>query len=128
MVKLNRNLPDEYGLSLTVYCPTASETNPINTKDVLVWDNTAGWGVAKAGAGAAIELIAKHPVDDPFTPLGVHCFGFSRVETFPYTGEIALGAGVVYAGDGEVRAAAEGETATGRVVNVDAGLVDVLLP
>ena len=129
MARLNAQLPDSYGLSLTVYVPTASEANPVQTGDVLVWDRVTGWGVAPAGDGAAIEVIAKHPVSDPFTPLGVWAFGYSRVHDFP-AGDVAIGTEVVFNGAGGIRAVADGETtgATGLVVNVENGIAQVLLP
>lgn len=126
-MRLNASLPDSYGLSLTVYVPTASETNPVNTGDYLVWDRTTGWGVAPAGDGAAFEVKAKHPVSDPYTPLGVHVYGFSRVEDLK-AGTVAIGDVVVYDGAGGVRVAGEGEGNTGLVVNVENGLAQVLLP
>ena len=128
MARLNAHLPDSYGLSLTVYAPTASETNPINSGDVLVWDRATGWGVVPAGDGAAIEVIAKHPVTDPYTPLGVWAFGFTRVHDFP-AGGVAIGDVVVYDGAGGVRVAADTDTAaTGLVVNIENGIAQVLLP
>lgn len=128
MTRLNAHLPDSYGLSLTVYAPTASETNPINTGDVLVWDRATGWGVVPAGDGAAIEVIAKHPVADPFQPLGVFAFGYSRVADFP-AGSVAIGDTVVYDGAGGVRVAGDADTGTtGLVVNVENGTAQVLLP
>ena len=128
MARLNAHLPDSYGLSLTVYAPTASEATPIKTGDVLVWDRATGWGVVPAGDGAAIEVIAKHPVSDPFQPLGVFAFGYSRVHDFP-AGDVAIGDVVVFDGAGGVRVAGDADTgATGPVVNVENGTAQVLLP
>lgn len=129
MTRLNAHLPDSYGLSLTVYAPTASEANPINTGDVLVWDRATGWGAVPAGDGSAVEMIAKHPVKDPFQPLGVWAFGYSRVHDFP-AGTVAIGDVVVFDGAGGVRVAADTDTAenTGLVVNVENGIAQVLLP
>lgn len=127
-MRLNAQLPDSYGLSLTVYAPTASEATPIDTGAVLVWDRATGWGVAPAGDGAAIEVIAKHPVSDPYTPLGVWAFGYTRVHDFPADG-VAIGDTVVFNGAGGIRPAAEGDAAaTGLVVNVENGIAQVLLP
>lgn len=128
MPRLNTHLPDSYGLSLTVYVPTASQTNPVNTGDVLVWDGVTGWGAAPAGDGAAIEMVAKHPVSDPNTPLGVWVYGYSRTHEFNYTGDIALGDSVVFNGDGTVRAAGADVANGTRVVNIESGFVSVLLP
>ena len=128
MPRLNTHLPDSYGLSLTVYVPTASNANPVNTGDVLVWDDTTGWGAAPAGEGAAVELVAKHPVSDPSTPLGVYVYGYSRTQEFRYTGDIALGDSIVFNGDGTVRAAGADVTNGTRVAYIENGIVSVLLP
>lgn len=129
MPRLNTTLPDGYGLSLSVYVPTASEANPINTGDLLVWSTTEGYAAAPGVAGDPVQLRAKHPVSDPFTPLGVHVYGFSRVERLPYVGAApALGASVALAADGTVTTAAAANGS--RVVYIDtaAGLVDVAMP
>lgn len=135
MPRVNTTMPDSYGLSLTVYVPTASEANPVDTGDLLSWSDVAGYSAAPAAAGDPIQLRAKHPVTDPLTPLGVHAFGFSRVERLPYTGTApALGASVTADGAGGVTAATDGAGAAvtngTRVLYVDtaAGLVDVAMP
>ncbi|MFP5109643.1 hypothetical protein ACSU6B_23235 [Neobacillus sp. C211] len=134
MPRVNTTMPDSYGLSLTVYVPTASAANPVNSGDLLTWSTTAGYSAVPAVAGDPIQLRAKHPVDDPLQPLGVHAFGFQRVERFPIIGAApALGASVVVAVDGttgDVGVAAAGTANGTRVLYVDtaAGLVDVAMP
>lgn len=139
MPRVNTTMPDSYGLSLTVYVSTASEANPVETGDLLTWSNSAGYTAVPAVAGDPIQMRAKHPVDDPLQPLGVHVFGFSRIERLPYIGAApTLGSSVVVAVDGTtgevgvsnmsggVAVAANGT----RVLYVDtaAGLVDVAMP
>lgn len=136
MPRVNHNLPDAYGLSITVYAPTASEANPIETGEVLKFVDSASNSVAPAGDGDAIQAVAKHRVTDPLEPLGVHVYGFSRIQTFKFSGAApTLGAGVVADGKGGVKVlAAEPEGAVipngTRVLYVDSGLgvVDVAMP
>ncbi|MGV7002485.1 hypothetical protein ACWA2C_28005 [Priestia megaterium] len=129
MPRVGGHLPDDYGLSLTVLVPSASDANPVNTGDTLVFANTGAYHAAPAAAGDAVVLIAKHPVSDPYTPLGVHAFGFSRVSKVAFTGTApTIGASVEADGAGAVRAAA---TANGsRVLYVDAagGFCEVAFP
>jgi hypothetical protein len=121
MSRVGGQSPDSYGLSLTVNVPTASATNKTNTNQPLRW--TAGpFSAVNAADGEVIQLVAKHPVEDALTPLGVWVAGGnSRVHVFDYTGTApALGAGVVANGTGGVRAAAGTETGnTSRVLYVD---------
>lgn len=136
MPRVNHNLPDSYGLSLTVYVPTASETTPVEQGDALTFVATASNSVAPSAAGDVVHCRAKHTVSDPMEPLGVHVYGFSRVDTFTFTGTApAIGASVVADGAGGMMDA--GVDAGGapiangtRVVYVDtaAGTVDVLMP
>jgi hypothetical protein len=130
MPRLNTTLPDSYGLSLTVWCPTASEANPIDTGDILSWSATEGYGAVPAVAGDPIQIRVKEPCTDPLTPVGAHIYGFSRVERLPFLAGAApaLGASVEADGAGNVRTAVAPNGT--RVVYVDtaAGLVDVLLP
>lgn len=131
MTRIGGPIPDSYGLSLTVKVPTASEANPIDTGDLLTWDATTAYGAVKAADGAVPDMKAKHPVTDPYTPLGVHVFNASRVEVFNYTGAApAIGASVVADGTGGVRAVGT-EPANGtRVLFVDTerSIVEVLMP
>jgi len=129
MPRLNTTMPDSYGLSLSVYVPTASDANPVDTGDLLTWSTTAGYNAAPAVAGDPVQLRAKHPVKDPLTPLGVYVFGFSRVERLPYTGVVpALGASIENDGAGGVRAAAVANGTRVLYVDAAAGLVDVAMP
>ncbi|KAB2328938.1 hypothetical protein F7731_23585 [Cytobacillus depressus] len=129
MPRVNTTMPDSYGLSLTVYVPTASEANPIETGDILSWSTTSGYSAVPAGAGDAIQLRAKHPVTDPLEPLGVHAFGFSRVERLPFEGTApALGDSVTADGKGGVTTAGDANGSRVLYVDVAAGLVDVALP
>jgi len=129
MPRVGGHLPDDYGLSLTVLVPTASEANPVDTGDTLVFTTTGAYHAGPAAAGDAVQLIAKHPVSDPFTPLGVHAFGFSRVSKVKFTGTApAIGASVEADGTGAVRAATAGNGT--RVLYVDAagGFCEVAFP
>lgn len=135
MPRVGGPIPDSYGLSLSVKCPTASEANPIESGDLLVWDDTSAYGAIPAPAGALPDMRAKHPVSDPFTPLGVHVFGASRVEQFTYTGAApAIGAAVASDGAGGVTGvdgAGAAIAANGtRVLFVDTArsIVEVLMP
>ncbi|MEM4997411.1 hypothetical protein WKH56_32985 [Priestia sp. SB1] len=129
MPRVGGHLPDDYGLSLTVLVPTASTENPVNTGDTLVFTTEAAYSAGPAAAGAAVQLIAKHPVSDPYTPLGVHAFGFSRVSKVKFSGTApTIGASVAADGNGGVQAAAEGNGT--RVLYVDAagGFCEVAFP
>lgn len=127
--RIGGHLPDDYGLSLTVVVPSASEANPVNTGDTLVFANTGAYHAAPAAAGDAVALIAKHPVSDPYTPLGVHAFGYSRVSKVSFSGTApTVGASVEADGTGGVRTAAAANGT--RVLYVDAagGFVEVAFP
>lgn len=129
MPRVGGHLPDDYGLSLTVLVPTASEANPVNTGDTLVFTTEGAYSAGPAAAGTAVQLIAKHPVSDPYTPLGVHAFGFSRVSKVKFSGTApTIGASVAADGNGGVQAAAEGNGT--RVLYVDAagGFCEVAFP
>ncbi|MGG1571603.1 hypothetical protein [Fictibacillus sp. NRS-1165] len=131
MPRVNGTLPDSYGLSLSVYVSTASEANPIEQGDVLSWSATGNYTAVPAADGAEVDLVAKHPVSDPLTPLGVYVYGFSRVERLTYSGTApGLGTSVVANGTGGVRAATAGVDNGSRVVYVDTtrSYVEVLLP
>ena len=129
MPRVGGHLPDDYGLSLTVLVPTASEANPIEKNAPLVFVNTGAYHAGPAAAGDAIQLIAKDRITDPFSPLGVHAFGFSRVNKVNFTGTApTIGASVEADGTGAYRVAA---TANGsRVLYVDAagGFCEVAFP
>ncbi|MED4116552.1 hypothetical protein P4661_27330 [Priestia megaterium] len=127
--RIGGHLPDDYGLSLTVIVPTASETNPINTGDTLTLATTGSYHAAKAAAGAAVQLIAKHPVSDPYTPLGVHAFGFSRVSKVKFSGTApTIGASVEADGEGGVRTAAAANGTYVLFVNAAGGFAEIAFP
>lgn len=122
-------VPDNYGLSLTVVVPTASAGNPVEQGDQLSFATTGAYHAAKAAAGAAVTLRAKHRVEDATTPLGVHVYGYSRVDKFRYSGTApAIGASIESAGDGTVRAAAAGNGSFVLYVDSANGTVEVALP
>lgn len=121
-------VPDSYGLSLTVFATDATPEKPIMPGDVLVLANTGPYQARRAVAGEPVQLISKDTARDVDTPLGVHAAGFSRNNSFKYTGEIAVGNSVEADGAGGVRAAA---AANGTyVVKVDTvrKKVEVLIP
>lgn len=131
MARVGGQSPDAYGLSLTVKVPTASSANKTNTNQPLRW--AAGpYNAVNAAAGEVIQLVAKHPVEDALTPLGVWLAGGNgRVHVFTYTGAApTVGAGIVADGTGGVQAAAGTETGnTSRVLYVDTtrNYVEVLI-
>ncbi|USK77827.1 hypothetical protein [Peribacillus frigoritolerans] len=121
MSRVGGQSPDSYGLSLTVNVPTASATKKTITNQPLRWAAGA-FNAINAIAGEVIQLVAKHPVEDALTPLGVWVAGGnSRVHVFTYTGTApSLGAGIVADGTGGVKAALGSETGnTSRVLYVD---------
>jgi hypothetical protein len=129
MTRIGGKVPDSYGLSLTVRVPTATEAAPVNAGDILNFTTTGSYTAAPAAAGGAIQLVAKHPVSDGLTPLGVYVYGFSRVDVLEYSGTApALGASVEADGAGGVRTAAAANGT--RVLHVDTtrSLVEVALP
>ena len=122
-------IPDSYGLSLTVKVPTASETNPIETGTPLSWSATTAYAAIPTPSGSLPDMKAKHPVSDPFTPLGVHVFNASRVEVFPYTGAApALGSSIVADGTGGVMTTATANATRVLYVDTARSIVEVLLP
>lgn len=121
MTRVGGQSPDSYGLSMTVNVPTATAANKVETNQPLRW-GAGEFAAVKAADGEVIQLVAKHPVEDALTPLGVWVAGGnSRVHVFTYTGAApALHGGIVANGTGGVRAAAGTETGnTSRVLYVD---------
>lgn len=127
--RVGGHMPDDYGLSMTVLCPTASEANPIEKNTPLVFTTTGAYHVKPAAAGDTVQAIAKHRIIGGFDPLGVHAFGWQRVSKVAFSGTApAIGASVEADGAGAFRAAA---TANGtRVMYVDAagGFCEVAFP
>ena len=106
MPRIGGTLPDSYGLSASVYVPTATTAAPIAKGQPLTFADTGGYHAAAAAAGATVELIAKHGVEDGQTPLGVYVVGFSRIDELKYTGDApAIGGSVEADGAGAYRAA-----------------------
>lgn len=129
MPRIGGVVPDSYGLSLTVRVPAASEANPIEAGDLLVLAGTGSYEARPAVAGEALRLVAKHPVRDGITPLGVYVYGYSRVDKFTYTGTApAIGASIEAAGPDTVRAAAAGNGSYVLHVDTARGYVEVAMP
>jgi hypothetical protein len=129
MPRVGGVVPDSYGLSLTVTVPTASATNAVEAGDTLRFVTTGPYHAAKTVAGEAIQLVAKHPVNDGLTPLGVYVYGFSRVDRFEFTGAApAIGASIESAGDGLVRAAAAANGSYVLYVDTTRSYVEVAMP
>ncbi|PFP29401.1 hypothetical protein COJ96_10885 [Bacillus sp. AFS073361] len=129
MPRVGGVVPDSYGLSLTVTVPTASEANPVEADELLTFATTGPYQAQKATAGSTIILKAKHPVRDGLTPLGVHVYGFSRVDRFGYSGAApAIGASIESAGDGTVRTAATGNGSFVLYVDATRNYVEVAMP
>jgi hypothetical protein len=129
MSRVGGVVPDSYGLSLTVTVPAASLANPVNTDELLVFATTGPYQAAKAPAGAGVVLKAKHPVKDALEPLGVHVYGYSRVDKFTYSGTApTIGASVESAGDGTVRTAAAANGSFVLYVDTARSYVEVAMP
>lgn len=129
MPRVGGPIPDSYGLSLSVKVPTASDANPVNAGTPLSWVATAANSAAPSAAGAVPDMVAKHPVSDAFTPLGVHVFKASRVAVFTYSGTApAIGASIEANGVGGVRAAAAGNGTRVLYVDTTRTSVEVLMP
>ncbi|MFE5429263.1 hypothetical protein [Peribacillus simplex] len=58
---------------MTVKVPTASEANFVEAGATLSWNNVVAYSAALTDDGAQ-DMVAKHSITDPFTPLGVHVF------------------------------------------------------
>lgn len=98
--------PDAYGLSLTVKVPSASATSPVETNTPLIWAS-GSYNAAVAPAGSAFDMVAKHPVEDATTPLGVWlASGGARIQVMRYSGTApTVGGSVVADGLGGVTTA-----------------------
>lgn len=126
MSRIGGTLPDAYGLSISVYVPTATEAAPIRKGAPLTFAATGGYHAAPAAAGAAVQLIAKHEVSDGSTPLGVYVSGYSRVDEVRYTGPAPVVGGSIEAdGAGGYRAAAAANNSLVLYVDAARGTVDV---
>ncbi|MBO0962348.1 hypothetical protein J1P26_21835 [Neobacillus sp. MM2021_6] len=121
-------VPDNYGLSLTVFVQDATVAAPVKGGAPLKLANTGAYHAVKCADGDAIQLIAKHTVTNPDAPLGVHVYGFSRNDEIPYTGAIAVGDPVVANGAGGVKKAGAANGTFVALVNDSKKTVEVLLP
>ncbi|SEA53703.1 hypothetical protein SAMN05421743_105213 [Thalassobacillus cyri] len=134
MFKRGGVLPDDYGLSLTVYAQEATEEAPVKAGTPLKLANSGDYHAVKCADGDEIQLLAKHAVQSKDQPLGVYAYGFSRTNEFTYSGEIAVGDSVVADANGGVKKAVDGGGAAvdngTKVVLVDAAnsKVEVILP
>jgi len=121
-------LPDDYGLSLTVFAQDATNVAPIKAGTPMKLANTGAYHAVKCADGDAIQLVAKHGVSDPDAPLGVHAYGYSRNNEFPYSGTIAVGDSVVADANGGVKKATAANGSYVALVNISKQTVEVLLP
>jgi len=121
-------LPDDYGLSLTVFAQDATNVAPIKAGTPMKLATTGAYHAVRCVDGDAIQLVAKHGVMDPDAPLGVHAYGYSRNNEFPYTGTIAVGDSVVANGSGGVKKASAANGSYVALVNTSKKTVEVLLP
>lgn len=128
MFKVGGIVPDDYGLSLTVYAQEATEAEPIAAGTPLKLANTGAYHAVKCVADDDVQLIAKHTVHSKSQPLGVHALGFSRNAEFKYSGTIAVGDSVVADGLGGVKKALADNGTYVALVNEAKQTVEVLLP
>ena len=128
MFKRGGVLPDDYGLSITVYAQGATEEAPIKAGTPLKLATTGDYHAVKCADGDAIELLAKHGVQSKDQPLGVFAYGYSRNNEFTYSGTLNVGDSVVADANGGVKQA--GAANGTKVVLVDAAnqKAEVLLP
>jgi hypothetical protein len=126
--KVGGIVPDSYGLSLTVFAQDATSESPVKAGTPLKLANTGAYHAVKCADGDAIQLVAKHTVTSKEAPLGVHDYGHSRNNEFPYTGTIAVGDSVVANGAGGVKKADVANGTYVALVNSSKGTVEVLLP
>lgn len=104
-IKTGGMLPDDYGLSLTVFASEATADAPIKAGTLLKFDSSAAYAVKKCADGDAVQAVAKHDVTSPDQPLGVFVIGFSRNYAAKYSGTLAVGNSVVSDAAGGVKAA-----------------------
>ena len=104
-IKTGGMLPDDYGLSLTVFASEATAEAPIKAGTLLKFDTENPYSILKAGDGDEVQAIAKHDVQSPEQPLGVYVLGYSRNYVEPYSGALAIGDSVVADADGKVKKA-----------------------
>ncbi|MFD1423419.1 hypothetical protein ACFQ4J_06640 [Laceyella tengchongensis] len=121
--------PHSYGLQITVLVPSATESAPINTGDLLKLATTGPYQAVPCADGDPIQLMAIHPVKDANTPLGCRVYGYSRIDRFTYSGaDPAIGGSIVVAGLGKVKAAASGNGTFVLFVDTTRKIVEVAMP
>lgn len=112
-IKTGGMLPDDYGLSVTVFASEATAEAPIKAGTLLKFATTAPYTAVKCLEGDKVQLVAKHDVRSPEEPLGAYLIGFSRNHVLPYSGTLAVGDSVVADATGGVKKA---EAANGTFV------------
>lgn len=105
-IKTGGMLPDDYGLSMTVFASEATAEAPIKAGTSLKFATTAPYTAVKCADGDVVQLVAKHDVQSPDQPLGAYLLGFQRNYIFPYSGTLAIGDSVVADATGGVKKAA----------------------
>jgi hypothetical protein len=129
MFKVGGILPDDYGLSLTVFVQGAiTDENPIKAGTPLKLANTGAYHAVKCVDGDVVQLVAKHAIQSSKQPLGVYAYGFSRNNEFKYSGAIAVGDSIVADGNGGVKKAAAANGTFVALVDSSKQTVEVLLP
>lgn len=118
-IKTGGTLPDDYGLSVTVFANEATIEAPVKAGTLLKFATTAPYTAIKCVADDAVQLIAKHDVQSPDQPLGAYLLGFQRNYVLPYTGTLAIGDSVVADGTGGVKKAAAANSTLVAQVNDD---------
>jgi len=106
-IKTGGVLPDDYGLSITVFASQATTDAPIKAGTLLKFDTSAPYTAVKCADGDAIQMVAKHDVQSPEQPLGVYLLGYKRNYKLPYSGDIAIGDSVVVDANGGVKKAVD---------------------
>lgn len=129
MARVEGITADSYGLSMSVYVSNATAGAPVLQGAPLKFADTAPYTMVKCVAGDIPQARAKHNVSSATEPLGVHVFGFSRVNSFTYTGTApTIGDSIEANGTGGVRAAAEANGTLVMYVDTAKSIVEVLLP
>ncbi|RYM02793.1 hypothetical protein EWH99_10685 [Sporolactobacillus sp. THM7-7] len=107
-IKRGGMLPDDYGLSVTVFASEATAEAPIKAGTPLKFSTEAPYTVVKCADGDKVQLVAKHDVRSPEEPLGAYLIGFSRNHVLPYSGTLAVGDSVVADANGGVKKSVDG--------------------
>lgn len=126
--KVGGILPDDYGLSITVFVQDATEENPVKGGAPLKLATTGNYHAARCTDGDAIQLTAKHTIQSKKQPLGAFAYGFSRNNEFAYTGTLAVGDSIVANGTGGVKKAGAANGTYVVLVDTVKKIAEVLLP